>query len=60
MIEKATWKDGELRTTLFEPFEILRHSNRENLRKEKTTSGPDSEIWLPERDITRDGNWWHL
>jgi len=26
-VEKAAWQDGALRTTLFEPFEILRHSN---------------------------------
>jgi hypothetical protein len=27
VIEKAAWQDGVLRTTLFEPFEILRQSN---------------------------------
>ena len=48
VVEKATWKDGELRTTLFEPFEILRHSNRESHRKENEDggSGRDSGIWL--------------
>jgi hypothetical protein len=28
VMENAAWQDGTLRTTLFEPFEILRHSNR--------------------------------
>jgi len=36
-----------LRTALFEPFEILRYSNRESSRKEKETEGSrDVEIWL--------------
>jgi DNA invertase Pin-like site-specific DNA recombinase len=50
VVQKSTWQDGTLRTTLFEPFEILRHSNRESHRKEKEIagSGQDSEIWLPE------------
>jgi site-specific DNA recombinase len=50
VIEKASWKDRALRTTLFEPFEILRHSNRESCRKENENvgSGQDSGIWLPE------------
>ncbi len=48
VLENAAWKDGELRTTLFEPFEILRHSNRESYRKEKENSGSarNLEIWL--------------
>ena len=48
MIENAAWKNGALHTTLFEPFQILRHSNRESLRKETENpgSGRDSEIWL--------------
>ena len=48
VIEKAAWQDGALRTTLFEPFEILRHSNQESHRKEKEIagSGQDLEIWL--------------
>jgi hypothetical protein len=49
VVEKAAWQDGALRTTLFEPFEILRHSNQESYRKEKENggSGRDLEIWLP-------------
>jgi site-specific DNA recombinase len=49
VVEKAAWKDGTLQTNLFEPFEILRHSNRESYRKEKEKagSGRDLEIWLP-------------
>jgi site-specific DNA recombinase len=49
VVEKAAWQDGALRTTLFEPFEILRHSNRESYRKENenTGSGRDLEVWLP-------------
>jgi site-specific DNA recombinase len=52
MVEKADWKDGTLRTTLFEPFEILRHSNRESNRKENENagSGRDLEVWLPGMD----------
>lgn len=48
MIEETTWRSGALQTTLFEPFEILRHSNRESLRKENENpgSGRDSRIWL--------------
>lgn len=48
VIKNAAWKKGELRTTLFEPFEIMRHSNRENYRKERESSGSGKhlEIWL--------------
>lgn len=48
VIEKASWQDGGLRTTLFEPFEILRHSNRESCRKENENagSGQDLQVWL--------------
>jgi hypothetical protein len=48
VVEKSTWQDGRMRTTLFEPFEILRHSNQESSRKEREIagSGKDSEIWL--------------
>jgi hypothetical protein len=58
VVEKAAWLDGTLRTTLFEPFEILRHSNQESSRKEKENggSGRDLGIWLPESDITRNRN----
>jgi DNA invertase Pin-like site-specific DNA recombinase len=50
VVEKAAWKGGALSTTLFEPFEILRHSNLESHRKEreKAGSGRELEIWLPE------------
>jgi hypothetical protein len=49
VVEKAAWQGGALRTTLFEPFEILRHSNQESYRKEKENggSGRDMRIWLP-------------
>jgi site-specific DNA recombinase len=55
VVEKAAWQDGALRTTLFEPFEILRHSNQESYRKEKENggSGRDLEIWLPSLDTFR-------
>jgi site-specific DNA recombinase len=48
VFEKATWQDGALGTTLFEPFEILRHSNQERYtkEKEKAGSGRDLGIWL--------------
>ena len=49
VIKDSVWQDGTLRTTLFEPFEILRRSNQESRRKEKQIagSGQDLEIWLP-------------
>jgi hypothetical protein len=52
VVEKAAWKDGALQTSLFEPFEMLRQSNRESCRKEKENagSGRDSQIWLPGMD----------
>ena len=48
LIKEAAWKDRKLETSLFEPFEILRRSNRESNRKESEISGAgcDSEIWL--------------
>ena len=48
VVEKAVWKDGALQTALFEPFEILRHSNQESYRKEKEKvgSGREMGIWL--------------
>jgi site-specific DNA recombinase len=56
VVEKAAWQEGELRTTLFEPFEILRHSNQESYRKEKekTGSGRELGIWLPGMDSNHD------
>lgn len=55
VVEKAAWKDGALLTNLFEPFEILRHSNRESYRKEKEKAGSGRalEIWLPTLDTFR-------
>jgi hypothetical protein len=52
VIQKAAWKDGNLQTTLFEPFEILRHSNHESSRKEKENpgSGSDLDNWLHDAD----------
>ena len=49
VVEKAAWKGGELQIALFEPFEILRRSNRESSRKEEEKRGPgrNSKIWLP-------------
>jgi thioredoxin-like negative regulator of GroEL len=48
MIKEATWQDGSLRTTLFEPFQILRHSNQASARKENVNpgSGQELEVWL--------------
>jgi hypothetical protein len=52
VVEKAAWKDGMLQTSLFEPFEILRRSNRESSRKENENegSGRDLGIWLRKQD----------
>ena len=46
IVEKAAWKGGTLRTALFEPFEIFRHSNQESSRKENVGSGRELGIWL--------------
>jgi site-specific DNA recombinase len=48
VIKNAVWREGELRTTLFEPFDILRHSNQESSRKEKENGGSGRQlgIWL--------------
>ena len=56
LIKNAGWQDGTLRTTLFEPFEILRRSNQESYRKETEIagSGQDLEIWLPGMDSNHD------
>jgi hypothetical protein len=55
MIDTATWRDGGLRTTLFEPFQILRHSNQESRRKENENfgSGRDLEVWLPRNTVVQ-------
>ena len=44
VVEKATWKSGVLQTTLFEPFEILRHSNQQSYRKEKEKAGSGRDL----------------
>jgi hypothetical protein len=48
VVEKAAWKGGPLEMTLFEPFELLRHSNQESYgrQKEKGSSDSGKEIWL--------------
>jgi DNA invertase Pin-like site-specific DNA recombinase len=48
LIQGAAWKDRALQAKLFEPFEILRHSNQESNRKKKELSGTgrDFGIWL--------------
>ncbi len=48
VVEKAAWKGGTLEMTLFEPFEMLRHSNQESHRQQKGKGSADSgkEIWL--------------
>jgi DNA invertase Pin-like site-specific DNA recombinase len=48
VVASASWKNGGLRIALFEPFEILRHSNQESHRKEmeKAGSGRELAVWL--------------
>jgi hypothetical protein len=48
LIQRVAGKNGELHTKLFEPFEILRHSNQGSNRKEKELGGTgrDFGIWL--------------
>ena len=49
LVERATWKDGELETTLRTPFQKLRVSNHANTTKHEGTGNPgrDLGIWLP-------------
>jgi len=56
VVEKAAWKGGILQTALFEPFEILRHSNQESYRKEKEKAGSGREmgIWLLSLDSNQE------
>jgi len=42
VVKKASWKDGSLQTCLLEPFEILRHSNRESYRNDKESWAQDA------------------
>jgi hypothetical protein len=46
VMEKASWKDCTLQTTLFEPFQILLHSNQESNRKEKENAGSGREFGM--------------
>lgn len=47
-IRTATWQDGELRTTLLEPFELLRRSNQSNTNGNNGIGGNglDFRNWL--------------
>ena len=56
VVAKAAWKEGALHASLFEPFEILRHSNRESHRKENENPGSGGKlgIWLPGMDSNHD------
>jgi hypothetical protein len=49
LVEKATWKDGELETTLRNPFQKLRLSNHATNTKHEGngTPGQQMENWLP-------------
>jgi hypothetical protein len=48
IVEKATWKDGELETTLRNPFQKLRLSNHATTTKHKGNGTPRTEMknWL--------------
>jgi hypothetical protein len=56
VLKEATWKDGGLRTTLLEPFETLRRSNRATPTNIKGNggSGQRFEDWLPGMDSNHD------
>jgi hypothetical protein len=49
LVEKATWRAGELETTLRTPFEKLRLSNHANTTKKGKNGhhGREMENWLP-------------
>jgi DNA invertase Pin-like site-specific DNA recombinase len=48
LLKDATWKDGALTTTLLEPWELVRRSNRASATKSDRLGGvkSDLEIWL--------------
>src|ERR1035441_2741036 len=52
LVEKAAWKDGELETTLRNPFQKLRLSNRASTTKQgkNGTGGTEMKNWLPRQD----------
>jgi hypothetical protein len=51
LVEKATWKDGRLETTLRTPFEQLRVSNSATTTKhgKNGASGQEMKNWLPKQ-----------
>ena len=52
VMEKAVWKGGELRMSLFEPFEKMRLSNRTSYCNDSNLHGnsPILDNWRRERD----------
>jgi hypothetical protein len=59
LVEKATWRAGELETTLRTPFQKLRLSNHANTTKQGKNGNERGEIenWLPESDIAGKWKW---
>ncbi len=53
---------SSLETALFEPFEILRHSNRGSYRKQEEEVGSEGEfgVWVPNLDTVRISVWQSL
>ena len=51
LLENATWKAGKFESAWKSPFDILALSNSvsQTKEKERSGSGQDFEIWLPER-----------
>jgi hypothetical protein len=54
-VEKATWKDGRLETTLRNPFQKLRVSNHATNTKhgKNGPGGTEMKNWLPRWDSNR-------
>lgn len=52
LLERASWRDGQLETTFRQPFAALRLSNSATSRKdgEIGTGKPNLEVWLPRQN----------
>jgi len=55
VVEKAAWQDSALRTTLFEPLEILRHSNQESHQYEEARH--ETHLGHVSNALRRPGRW---
>ena len=56
LLERASWRDGQLETTFRQPFAALRLSNSATNRKDGEIGAekPNLEVWLPGMDSNHD------